>query len=222
MVIGGVGGLDFCGPALRHAAGATRLPHAIELVKWGHGFGRWHADLSDVAHRDSHVASIAEALRRYKAGQPASPLFLVAKSGGAGLAVMALELVEEQAVECAVLLAPALSPSYDLAPALRAVRHEMVVFWSPLDLLVLGAGTCLFGTTDRAKTFAAGLVGFHVPAAEVDDPARFRAYAKLRQIRWHPRMAASGYLGGHWGPDSPWFLRRYVVPLLEVETTSPH
>ena len=27
-------------------------------------------------------------------------------------------------------------------------------------------------------------------------------------------MAPTGYLGGHVGPDSPAFLRRYVVPLL--------
>ena len=64
-----------------------------------------------------------------------------------------------------MLLAPALSPGYDLTAALRAVRREIVVFWSPLDLIVLGAGTRLFGTIDRVKTVGAGLVGFRVPAA---------------------------------------------------------
>jgi hypothetical protein len=206
--------------ALRHVAGAARLPYAIELVGWGHGFGRWHADLSDVAHRDGQASAIAESIRRYKACRPASPVFLVAKSGGSGLAVMALESLDESAVECAVLLAPALSPDYNLAPALRAVRREMVVFWSPLDLLVLGAGTCLFGTIDRRKTVAAGLVGFRVPPARFAEAAGSGAYAKLRQVRWQPRMAASGYLGGHWGPDSPWFLKKYVLPLLKVDASA--
>ena len=41
--------------------------------------------------------------------------------------------------------------------------------------------------------------------------------AKLRQIRWRPGMAATGYLGGHVGPDCPAFLRKYVVPLLRPE-----
>ncbi len=36
----------------------------------------------------------------------------------------------------------------------------MVVFWSPLDVFFLGAGTCVFGTTDRVRTASAGLVGF--------------------------------------------------------------
>jgi hypothetical protein len=31
-------------------------------------------------------------------------------------------------------------------------------------------------------------------------------------------MAATGYVGGHFGPDSPAFLRKYVVPLLRAET----
>jgi hypothetical protein len=86
---------------------------------------------------------------------------------------------------------------------------------------VLGLGTWVFGTVDRQRTLSAGLVGFRVPSQARDDPARRRAYAKLRQVRWQPRMAATGYLGGHWGADSPWFLKKYVVPLLEVGTTTP-
>ena len=48
------------------------------------------------------------------------------------------------------------------------------------------------------------------------DVERARQYAKLRQVRWAPRMATTGYLGGHVGPDSPIFLRNYVVPLLRA------
>ena len=76
---------------------------------------------------------------------------------------------------------------YDLTAALRAVRREMVVFWSPLDVVILGAGTRVFGTIDRVRTVSAGLVGFRVPAAR---RARRRSvdgqYAKLRQVRWRP------------------------------------
>ena len=75
---------------------------------------------------------------RYKAGQPGCPVFLVAKSGGSGVAVKALELLDERDRRTRGLLAPALSPAYDLTAALRAVRREIVVFWSPLDVIVLG------------------------------------------------------------------------------------
>jgi hypothetical protein len=221
MVVGGVGSLDWCGLALRRLLRNKQPPYAIEIFPWGLGFGRWHADLTNVANRDANARAIAEVIRVYKASHPECPVFLVAKSGGSGVVVKGLELLDDEAVERVVLLAPAVSPDYDLTAALRAVRREIVVFWSPLDLIVLGAGTRLFGTIDRVKTVGAGLVGFRVPPAHSADLATHREYDKLRQVRWHPRMAASGNFGGHMGPDSPFFLRKYVVPLLGIEETPP-
>ena len=156
------------------------------------------------------------------ASQPDDPLFLIAKSGGSGVVVKALEQLEESSVARAVFLAPALSPDYDLSTALRAVKSEMVVFWSPLDLFILGAGTRVFGTADRVRTASAGLVGFRIPPPQSGGGFHLDGqYAKLRQVRWTPRMAASGYLGGHLGPDSPVFLKNYVVPLLRTGTDGP-
>ena len=64
IVADGVGGLDLCGIALRLCpAVLQKLPHAVEFVPWGHGLGRWLADLTDVANRDSH----ARARRRERA-----------------------------------------------------------------------------------------------------------------------------------------------------------
>ena len=123
-----------------------------------------------------------------RSGQPDCPVFIVAKSGGSGVAVKALELLDEQTVERVVLLAPALSPRYDLTGALRAVRREMVVFWSPFDLIILGAGTRVFGTMDRVKTVGAGWSVFGFPPLDHSDAARSLAYAKLRQVRWRPLM----------------------------------
>jgi pimeloyl-ACP methyl ester carboxylesterase len=220
IVVGGIGGLDWCGIALRHLLKKKRIPFAVDLVPWGLGFGRWYADLTNVDNRDRHARAIAEDIRQYKAGLPDCPVFLVAKSGGSGVAVKALELLDEQAVERVILLAPAVSPDYDLTAALRAVRREIVVFWSPLDVIVLGAGTRVLGTIDRVRTVSAGLVGFRPPALDDGDQTRARLYGKLRQVRWRVRMAASGNFGGHMGPDSPFFLRRYVVPLLTVDETT--
>ena len=219
IVADGVGGLDLCGISLRYVVAAQKLPLAVEFVPWGHGRGRWLADLTNVANRDSHARLLAERVRSFKTERPLDPIFLVAKSGGSGVIVKALELLDEQQVERAVLLAPALSPAYDLSNALRALRREMVVFWSPLDVIILGAGTRVFGTVDRIKTSSAGLVGFRVPVPASPNDNKGQQYDKLRQIRWRPRMAASGYLGGHFGPDNPLFLRRYVVPLLRIAET---
>jgi hypothetical protein len=221
IVVGGVGGLDWCGVAVRYVVKVARIPYSVQLFPWGHGFLRWHADLTNIINRDARALLLADTIRRYKTDYPSNPVVLVAKSGGSGVAVKALELLDENTVERAVLLAPALSPRYDLTTALRAVRREMVVFWSPLDVIILGLGTRLFGTTDRVRTVGAGLVGFKMPAARAQDPNLSHEYRKLRQIRWHPRMATSGYFGGHVGPDCPLFLKKYVVPLLQFEENAP-
>jgi pimeloyl-ACP methyl ester carboxylesterase len=218
LVADGVGGFDMCGTAMRHVLAAEKLPYVVEVFPWGHGFGRWFADLTNIANRDEKARLLAEEVRRYRAERPLDPIFVIAKSGGAGVVVKALELLDEMQVERAVMLAPALSPAYDLTRALRAVRRELVVFWSPLDLFMLGMGTKLFGTVDRVRTAGAGMVGFRVPATGGKPNENSSGpYDKLRQVRWRPRMASSLYLGGHFGTDSPLFLRKYVVPLLRVE-----
>jgi hypothetical protein len=222
LVADGVGGFDLCGKAMARAIRASGLSYTTRTVRWGHGMGRWYADLSDAANCDARAGEVAEAVRRHRAERPGEPVFLVGKSGGCAVVVKALERLarsgESESVERAILLAPALSPGYDLTRALGGVRREVVVFWSPLDVIFLGAGTRIFGTSDRVWCSGAGRVGFLRPKPGVDAPSRSAAYKKLRQVRWSPRMSSTGYLGGHLGPDSPRFLKKYVVPLLRVET----
>lgn len=219
LVADGVGGLDLCGTALRYVIGAEKLPYAVKLVPWGHGWGRWHADLTNSVNRDAKARAVAEEVQTFRDKSPEAPVFLIGKSGGTGVVVKALEGLPGDTVDVAVLISPALSPGYDLTDALRAVRREVVVFWSPWDVFVLGAGTRIFGTIDRVKTVSAGLVGFH-PGPPPTDGQRSQ-YDKLRQVRWRPTMASTGYFGGHVGPDSPAFLRKYVVPLLRAADADP-
>lgn len=214
LIADGVGGLDPCTFGLRHVVGRDGATPLVRGVSWGHGWGRWHADLSNVTNHREQSAALAEQVMAWRADHPGHPAFLVGKSGGTRIVVGALEALPEGAVDAVVLLAPALSPVYNLSRALRAVDSEMTVFWSPLDVVILGVGTLLFGTVDRVHSVGAGLVGFQVPT-DLDDEGK-RQYAKLRQIRWRPEMASSGYLGGHLGTDHPAFLRKYIVPLLRT------
>lgn len=216
IVADGVGGFNVCGRALARVVKSAGLPLTVRVVRWGHGFGRWYADLSKTANQEARAEQVAEAVRLHRDRHPRAPIFFVGKSGGCIVLVKALERLSGVGVERVILLAPALSPNYDLTRALNNVKDEVVVFWSPLDVIILGVGTGLFGTSDRVRSWGAGMVGFRRPSAS-DPPERIRAYRKLRQVRWSPRMSATGYLGGHLGPDSPLFLKRYVLPLLRVE-----
>ncbi len=219
LIADGVGGFDLTSFGLRHVVGQTGGPQLVRAVSWGHGWGRWHADLSNVANQRAGSRAVADQVLAWRARYPDRPVFLVGKSGGTGIAVGALEILPEGSVEGAVLLAAAISPTYDLTQALRAVVREVVVFWSPLDAIVLGVGTWVFGTVDRVHAVSAGLVGFKIPANL--DAEGERQYRKLRQIRWTTELAAAGNLGGHAGTDNPAFLRKYVVPLLRKGAAQP-
>jgi hypothetical protein len=212
LVADGCGGIDLCATALQHVAATPDSALLVRVISWGHGFGRWHADLTDVANHERWACRMAAEARDWHATYPQVPIYLVGKSGGCGIVARALEELPPGLVEGAVMLAPALSPGYDLTRALMAVSGEIVVFWSRLDVVVLGLGTWLFGTIDRVRSVSAGMVGFR-EAVDAGETSRL-AYARLRQVEWRPAMAWVGYLGGHVGPDSPAFLRRYVVPLL--------
>ena len=218
LMADGVGGLDLCGTGLVHVAAKAGSSHEVRVVPWGHGFGRWHRDLTNVDNHQRWADHIVAEVAAHRAVKPLAPIYLVGKSGGTGVAVRALEQMPEGSVDGVVLISSALSPDYDLSRALRAVRGEMTLFWSPLDVFVLGAGTKLFGTVDRRNEVSAGLVGFRRPK-DLDESGTAQ-YAKLRQIRWSPNMVATGYFGGHVGPDNPAFLRKYVLPLIGVAVES--
>jgi pimeloyl-ACP methyl ester carboxylesterase len=217
LLADGVGGLDFCTCSMAWVIRRSANPLTFQPIAWGHGKGRWYADLSDQRNRDAHARIAAEQIRQARASQPGAPVFLIGKSGGSGVIIKTLEFLENPLVDRVVLLAPAVSPRYNLSRALESVRTELIVFWSPLDVFILGAGTSVFGTIDRKNGVSAGLVGFQTPLSISTSQEITFVYDRLRQIRWSPRMAATGNFGGHFGPDSPFFLRRYVLPLLTIE-----
>lgn len=213
FVADGIGGFDLCAHGLRRALlKAGQAGVEVRVVAWGHGFGRWYRDLADVPRHVAMAEALAGEVRGALVSRSGVPVYLVGKSGGTRIVAGALARLPAESVERAVFLSSALSPKYDLTPALRGVRRDIVAFSSPLDLFFLAAGTCLFRTIDRERSVSAGFVGFRMPPG-----ADVTAYEKLRQVRWSPRLIASAHLGGHLGADNPRFLRRYVVPLLMEE-----
>ena len=114
-----------------------------------------------------------------------------------------------QRVARGFLIAPALSPAYDLTPALRHVRSKAYVFYSDGDSAVLGIGTRLFGTIDGQKTDAAGKVGFTRPPT--GDPAE---YAKIVPMPYQSAWMRYENIGDHIGPMMTPFARAVIAPLI--------
>jgi len=170
---------------------------------------------------DQEAQRIAHKIIQIVKDDPAVRITITAHSGGAGLAVWALEkLPDDVQVQTLLLLSSALSPGYDLTKALRHVRQNAYAFNSDYDAIVLGAGTRAFGTIDGVRTEASGKVGFVMPRD--GDPLQ---YAKLVQFPFDRAWMKYGNLGDHIGMLKPEFARRVLAPLvlagLVVSTTQP-
>lgn len=179
----------------------------VVVYNWA---GRF-AGLGALLRRDRHdelarrvAALVVGHARRY----PGAAVTLMGHSGGAGMVIFALErLPDDVQVDNVVLLAPALSPEYDLSAALARVRGKCFVFHSRLDAAILGAGTRVFGTMEGYRGDAAGLVGFRRPAG-----ADVRAYEKVVDMPYDARWLAYGHMGDHIGMLSRTFSWKVIAP----------
>jgi pimeloyl-ACP methyl ester carboxylesterase len=212
FVVGGIGGLDpiqTWGPPTFRWAG---VPGEVRLFRWTHGKARFLRDLQDTRHLLVKAGELADAVRTVLESEPGRPVYLVGHSAGAALILAAAERLPPNSLERIILLSAAVSPGYDLRPALGAVRGEVVAFSSTWDWLWLGWGTSQFGTADRVYGPSAGLSGFRIPE-DLDAEGRER-YMRLVQVRWGLRDLLDGCGGAHHSTGMPLFLATQVAPWL--------
>ena len=168
------------------------------------------AALQGYARNRREAQRIADLILAHIAADPDSPIYLTAHSGGCGLAVWALEkLPPDVKLQTVLLIAPALSPGYDLTRALHHVDGNMYAFSSLLDTVVLETGTRLFGTIDGVQTPAAGFSGFVQPPGA--DPL---FYQKLIQRTYQRDWARYNDFGDHIGAMSRPFAKAILAPLI--------
>ncbi len=159
---------------------------------------------------------IADLIAAHAAADPQSPIYITAHSGGCGLAAWALaKLPAEVKVQTVIFVAPALSPSFDLTPALRHITGKLNVFSSRLDTVVLFTGTRVFGTIDGVQTEAAGFSGFVQP--KTADPLM---YEKLVQHPYQKDWIKYGDFGDHIGGMSRAFATAILEPLISPAPTT--
>ena len=196
---------------------------AIEIHDWTTGVpGNFVYNLTNLERNRREAREVARRIFDYARRYPDSPIYVVGHSGGGGIAVLALEVLPPgRQIEQAILLAPALSPAYDLSIALRRTRHGIVHFYSARDVTLLKVGTSLLGPIDRDFGAAAGAVGFREPEGLNESDCALYA-TRLRQVRWTPRLKRVGADGSHLGWASRMFAREYLAPLIrESEAARP-
>jgi hypothetical protein len=212
FVVGGIGGWDILGAASQWELPRMGIHHEIRDFVWTHGFGQPFKDLQDKPHLIRKAEELAEEVRKVKKENPERPIYLIGKSGGAGLVLAATERLPADSLERVILLSAAVSPHYDLRPALRATWGEVVSFFSDNDQFVLGWGTTHFGTIDRVYGPSAGLHGFVIPTKlSAEDRLLYR---RLIQIPWTSAMILEGHFGAHTGTSLPSFVGWELAPWL--------
>lgn len=219
FVVGGVGGVDplqTWAPLTLPLAG---VPHEIRVFEWTHGKFHMLRDLQDTRYLQDRAKELADQVLAVKAEDPSRPVYLMGHSAGAALVLEAAGRLPPATLERLIVLSAAVSPDYDVRPALRATRGEVVAFNCTLDRFMLFWGTTHFGTAiDRFYVPAAGMDGFRVPD-NIDKEDR-ELYDRLVQSDWTPDMFLERRCL-HNSTCMPLFLGRQVTPWLTRPTTAP-
>jgi pimeloyl-ACP methyl ester carboxylesterase len=216
FVVGGIGGLDPLGMSAKVALPLAGVKHEIREFCWTHGKLKLLRDLQDTRYLLARAGEMAVEVQKVKADHPERPVYLVGHSAGAAVVLAAAEQLPVGTLQRLIVLSAAVSPAFDLRPALRATRGELVAFNSGCDWVVLGWGTNQFGTADRVYSPSAGMVGFETPLG-LEDEGR-ALYRRLVQRPWRMDMLLAGCGGAHHSTTMPLFLARFVAPWLRDET----
>jgi pimeloyl-ACP methyl ester carboxylesterase len=210
IVCDGSGDFRTLSTGLARAVSAARMPLYVETFVWSHGYGRYVIDHTDHCNHIEMGRILAARVCAYRRAYPNLRIYLVAHSAGNAVALAAAERLPPDTLDRIVLLAPSVSPGYDLRPALASSREGIDAFVSERDRVVLGVAMYVVGTADRCVGPAAGHVGFR---PVVYNPADAALYSRLRQHAWHPAVSWTGNEGGHYGNNRATFLGPYVLPL---------
>lgn len=203
VVLPGIEGASFINSNIANGLVEGRVPGSVEVFDWTSGNAlRSYEHLTDGHRVFDQALRLADRIEASQRLDPNRPVSIVAHSGGAGVALTALEqLPAHRPISSVVLIAPAVSSSYPIQTAAEKTTSGIWSFYSPMDLQ-LTVGTSLAGTIDGDYAPAAGGRGFDTRSD------------RLVQIPFEADMVWQGHLGGHLGATNPAFVRERIAPII--------
>lgn len=215
VVLPGIEGASFLNTSIAKGLRDAGWPAAIEVYDWTAGSVILAPlSLRALERNKREARTVARKIIEYQDRYPERPVHIIGHSGGGGVAILTLEaLPPDRQITSAILLAPALSPDYDLRRAMRRTKYGIWNYYSRHDVGFLKAGTTVMGTIDGQHTSAAGAVGFHLPWGLDDDDRRLYS-TKLHQQPYSRKMAEAGHSGGHMGWANRRFVASWIYPVM--------
>ena len=209
VLVPGCAGDGFWYNDLRKSVAATQPAVTVRTFEWGAPKFLYVLNLQDPKIHTEAEVELARAIKSWRDRYPAGKLTLLGHSAGCGVILGSLSRLGKRVdVENVVLLAPSVSPDYQIAPALGQIAGTLHVFFSDSDRLWLGWRTSTFGTYDSVKSEAAGKVGLNVEQLD----AKLRC--KIVQHSYEPEFSELGHGGGHFGALARRFDQKVIAPLV--------
>jgi hypothetical protein len=148
---------------------------------------------------------LANRIEQYHRSYPENEINIIALSAGTGVAVWAVEELDDEArVHNLILLGSSLSHDYDVREALRRMEGKVYVYHSPHDAVL--EAVRLVGTIDGKRGVdSAGQVGLKVPPGAED---------RIANTGWSRRYVRYGWAGGHTDCINARFVRYVLGPLI--------
>jgi pimeloyl-ACP methyl ester carboxylesterase len=191
--------------------GEMRLGVRIQAVTWATRLSH-SEDVVDQQAQLKAAARIACSVQAIRKDAPNLPIFLVGHSGGAHVVLRAAEMLPEKSIDRIIVVAPAVSNTYDLTRALKTSRGGIDNFFSEDDSLLDHMAESV-GTADGTRCKPAGLSGFRLASS---DPKDIAAYRNVRQYRWTIEFCGGG---GHYTWTRYHNVKKAIMPIFSAPTT---
>lgn len=218
LVLPGIDGWSLFNRGIIPGLRAGGVAGEIEFYDWTRGFPHMLGNLTDPQLHADQANLLSERIQRTRNRLGDGPLWMIGHSGGAAMTLLTLTaLAETPIVTGAILLAPAISPAFDIESALRRTTCGIWNFRSWGDLPILATGSLFIGNVDGRRSLAAGVRGFasHIPRPKSPkDDATHPSAPQLHEVPWAPAMLPDANFGGHFGCVNRRFIRRRVAPIL--------
>ena len=212
IVLPGIEGRSYLNRSIARGLARGGVTQAIEIYDWTFGVPWQLWSLRSRRRHTEQATQLAAKIAAYQNEYPGRPVHLVGHSGGGAMIAYTLETLEAgRKITGGIMLVPALSPSYSMRKAVSRAEYGIWNFCTHGDVLFLGLGTLVCGTTEGRHCVAAGNIGF---SAKVIEAAVHSENARLRNVPYHWSMLKTGHWGGHLSVAASRFIAEHVAPLI--------